>query len=141
MLTKRYTGGELTLYDSTRVMPMTRYHAMNKFAIQESGIGSTIQDVMKHFSKLSEHLRHNDVPNAAVELENLHYNFFLGLNKIDIKGRTFLCFVHSINGRPVNDVEDDTEAEAALLKIEGLGLTTGEVGDLLDDIKKKLISN
>lgn len=138
---KVVSNGTLTLYTSIKQLPITRYNQLNNFYAQQLGMGSDMDSVSKHYSKLDTFLATKDIEKAMIERVNLHYNLFMVLEQTDINSRSFLCFVHSINGQVVGDLDDDDEAEAALKMLYDTGCTVGDVEDIFDELKKKLIKS
>lgn len=148
----------VNIRETPRELPINRYTEFQKYLIQAAGIGSTVGEVESHFKKLYSFLSSGQVENAARESQNLLYNIHLNINKIDIDSFAFLCLVDSVvfykkskdpNGKiktVIDRVEQVTDySEAGLLnlsnKLGELGLTKGQVLDIISEVKKKSIED
>lgn len=139
MQERKLRNGTISLYTSIKQLPIVRYNQMNHFLAQEMGLGDDMSAVTRHLARLDVHLRAGDVPAAQQERINLGYNVALMLERIDIKSRVFLAFVHSIDGHPVGDLDDDNECDRALAALSAIGATVGDVEDIFEELKKKLM--
>lgn len=132
--------GSFQFSESIKELPIHRFSEFQKYLLQDSGIGSTIEDVYRHSERLDIFLAAGKTQEAINERANQHFNFFFMLNKITITHLTFAVFVDSIDGEPVTD-----HSEANLLsvceRLGRVGLQRGELESILEDIKKKLIPN
>lgn len=133
-------NGKFKICESIKELTIDRYSDFQKYLLQDSGIGSTIEDVYRHSEKIDVFIASGKIAEAATERSNQHFNFYLMLNKINITHLTFATLVDSID-----DVKIDDYSETALIKVcdqlGKVGLKREELEDVLTDIKKKLIPN
>lgn len=140
MRTITTSQGTFRISESIKELPIHRFSEFQKYLLQDSGMGSTIEDIYRHREKIDIFLAANKVQEAINESVNQHFNFFFMLNKIQITHLTFAVFVDSIDDKPVTD---HTEANLLLVcdQLGRIGLQRGELETILEDIKKKLIPN
>lgn len=141
MQEKQLRNGTIMLYDSIKQLPITRYNQMNHFLAQELGIGSDGGAVSRHLLKMDAHVEAGDKAAYLQERVNLGYNMVMMVNEIDIKSRVFLAMVHSIDGEPVGDLDDDAACTKALARLAATGITVGDVEKEFDEVKKKLMAS
>lgn len=137
-------GVEIKLYSSCYDLPMSRYNELRKYVLADSGIGSDMESINSHFNTLDSLLSHEKLQEAKQQRINLHTSFYLAIEKINIKNICFAVFVYSINGNPVLKPGMQLTEEVLIditRKLEHTGLRQGQVLDILDDLKKKLIPN
>jgi hypothetical protein len=133
------TNKEVTIefYDTIETLPIKRYQLLQKYSLIDGGIGSTMEDVLRHFNKFDNFLEAGDLESIAVERENLLMNF-----SFIIDGEsTFLymlgAMIKSIDG-VAQDVNDDTIDELVDL-IECLDISYYEVDKVVEAQKKSLL--
>lgn len=129
---------DIEFYDDIKLMPIEQLNAFQVNLLQDSGIGSTIQDYDRHEQKIDVFLASGKIEEALRERENKRYNYFLMLEKINTKVISIACLLHKIGDEVIEDFSDDAlkKHHAKLLE---LGITQGEVEEVIDTIKKKLI--
>lgn len=106
----KISNSRIELYDSVDDITQDRWHLFNKFLMQDSGVGSTIQDFDKHLFKLDSYLKAKKYAEARQERINLHLSVFNNLMGINFKSLAFACLIKSIDGKDVK-VENDDDAE------------------------------
>lgn len=131
-------SSEVCIYQSIKEMPIRKYNHMQSLLLQDSGIGSTLADIDRHFKTLDAMLQVNNLEAANTERQNLQLAFYSCLEKINYKSLAFVCCIESIDGKEVNEPSDE-----GLLKVVNKlnSLTYGEVDEILEDVKKNCISN
>lgn len=133
-------NGSFLINETTKELPINRYKDFQKYLVQESGIGSDINGIDNHFKNLDLFLQSNKIQEALVERYNLHINFYLIFERMDIKSLAFASLVDSINGQEVTDF-----SERNLLKISdqlgAMKFKRGQLENILQELKKKLIAN
>jgi hypothetical protein len=97
-----------------------------------------MSDVERHFSTLYKLIAANRLEEAGRESYNLHFNIHLAINKISIRHLSFACLIDSIDGDRILDYSEKNLLQVAN-KIGELGLTEGDVIDILEDVKKNSI--
>jgi hypothetical protein len=128
------------MFETTKEMPIDLYTQFTKYLVQDLGIGSDMRSAMNHLGNLFRFLKHEMIEEAGRETQNLYQNIFLSVNKINISHICFGCFVHSINGKEIEDY-----SESALIRLSGqlgkMGVTQGDALEILEDLKKNLMGN
>lgn len=137
MKERKLLNGSLVLYTSTKELPTIKFHLFNKFIAQDNGIGADMDAVSRHYAKFDTHLAVGDVEALKQERINLHYCFHLMFNDVDLKSRAMLCYIHSINGYKVGDLNDEMEVEKCMTLLDESGCTIGDVEEVIEEIKKK----
>lgn len=132
--------GSFKVLESIKELPINRFSEFQKYLLQDSGIGSTIEQVYQHSERLDVFLAANKVQEAINERANQHFNFFYMLNKISITHLTFAVFVDSIDDKPVSDYSEINLLQVCE-RLGRAGLQRGQLEEILEDIKKKLIPN
>jgi len=131
-------GGKVSVYENIKEFPIHVFAEFQKYLVQDAGIGSTMDDVTRHYSNMYRLLGAGMTAEAATECYNLYQNLYMALNKINIQHVCFVCFVHSIGGQVLLDYSE-TNLKATAARLGKMGLTQGHVEELLEDLKKKLI--
>jgi hypothetical protein len=132
--------GKLLLKESIKELTIGHYTEFTKYIVQESGIGSDMVSVNKHFNALDTFLANGKIDEARAERYNLHFNIVLALNKINITHMSFALFVYSIDGEEVKDYSE-SGLERICKRLAEVELGRGELETILSEIKKKLMTN
>lgn len=132
-------NGEITVYNSIKQLPIQRYTQLNIFFSQLIGIGDNFSSFHSHLRKIDSFSAAGDHEAARQERINLTYNMHMITEGIDIQTRCFLCMVKDINGQPVGDLENDKDCLDAFKLLTDSGCTVGDVEDILEELKKKLM--
>lgn len=130
-------GHKLEIYDSIDELPITRFHAFNRYLLIDSGVGSDLQDFDHHIMALLKFLEKGDVDSAKKEVLNLRQNVAFVYDQQSPKLNSFVPLIRSIDGRPVDDLSESGIAEVLNLLGEN-GVTHATIGRWVDDAKKKL---
>jgi len=130
----------VSLYQSIFELPAGRHATMQQYLVQAAGIGSSIGAVQRHFEQLAALMvaaqqEPHRLGEAADELANLHYNVQFMLEKFDPTQLAFGCLVAAVDGVPVTDLSEQGLKEL-LLRLSAMGLTQGQVSELLTDVKQ-----
>jgi hypothetical protein len=134
------SGNSFEIHESQKQLPINRYTDFQKYLLQDSGIGSTIADIDKHFKLLDTFLGAGSLEDAMRERHNLHIGLYLQINKINIEHISFACLIHSINGKRLEDFSE-THLIQVCRELGEMGLTQEHVGDILENVKKNSILN
>jgi hypothetical protein len=121
-------------------MPISVFVNLQKYIIQDSGIGSNMDDVNNHFAILYRYMGAGMLQEASNECYNLYQNIFLMLNSISIEHLSFCCFVHSIDDEEIKDFSE-SNLRLVSAQLGAGGVTQGDVDDILTDLKKKLTNS
>lgn len=136
---KSFFGSNHTikLFDSIKELTSERVHDLNKLSLQDVEIGSDMDAVAAHFSRLGTMLVAKKNDEALQEAKNLHNNIYYQIEKINIKSLCFSVYVHQIDGEFINDFSIDG-AMKTIKRCSQIGLKHSQVEDILDELKKKL---
>lgn len=132
--------GTILVNESIKELPISRYTDFNKYIIQDTGIGSDVHAIMKHFALLDSFLAAGKIDDARRERLNLHFNFVVAINKINITHISFAVLIKSINGQAIDDYSE-RGLERVCQTIGEIGVGRQELEGILSDVKKKLISS
>jgi hypothetical protein len=119
-------------------MPFERFFLFQKYAIMESGIGSDMNQVGKHFQKLHQFLGSKMIEEARKEAENLHFNIFSILNNMNYVCKAVAVLVSNINDKAFSDLSDEG-INTLTEHLMALKLTPEEVQTIFEEVKKKII--
>jgi hypothetical protein len=123
------------LYSSIKELPIVLSKRMSTYLLQDTGIGSSMNDVDDHLARLRIFVSNDRKTEALEELKNLRFNLFSMLSGLNYQSLAFGCLIASVDGQPVTDYS--SEGIAAL--VDKIGITQGDVEEYLDEIKKNWI--
>jgi hypothetical protein len=129
----------LTFFKSINELPIKRYQLLQKYSLIDAGIGSTLNDVLRHFSRLDQFIEVKDYDSIVAERENMLMSYQFMLSEQYIKSYVFACLIKTIDGQLV-DVNDDVIDEYVEM-LELSDLKIGQVEDITDSQKKSLMSS
>lgn len=123
------------VYDSIDELPIVNFQKYNKYLLIDAGVGSDIDDVDAHITRLARYIVSNDSKKALQELQNMRQNIHMINSKISPKYLAFAALIHSVDEKKVNDLSDDglKELLADLNEVKHSVLV-----DLLIRLKKKV---
>ena len=130
-------GHKLEVYDSIDELPITRFHAFNRYLLIDAGVGSDLSDFDSHIIALLKFLERSDVENAKKEVMNLRQNVAFAYDQQSPKLNAFVPLIRSINGKPLDDLSEETVTEV-LRMLSDNGVTAGTVSRWVEEAKKKL---
>lgn len=133
----RIKGHEIEFYDGIKDMPQRKFIAMQAALLQASGVGSTMEDVNKHFLTLDTFLAAGQIKEAITERQNLQLNIFASLNAIDFNSEALAYLVSSIDGKEAGTDSKSIKELTTILS----ELPKGQFDETLTELKKKLILN
>lgn len=137
MHTIQLKSHKIEVYDSIDELPVTRFHAFNRFLLIDAGIGSDLNDFDNHMISLLKYLEKGDTENAKKEAMNIRQNVAFVYDQVSPKLNAFVPLIRSIDGKPLEDLSD--ENIQAILKMLGNDeVPAGTVSRWVDDAKKKL---
>lgn len=128
----KVNGHKLQMYDSIDEMPMDRFVQYNRALLLDAGIGSNVDDISGHLAKLQSQLKHKLYDDLSQQLSNYHQALVMAVSEPNLKTRAFAALVKSVNGKPFNDLTD--ESISNLQK----KLTFGVIRRFLESVKKNL---
>lgn len=123
------------VYDSIDEMPIINFQKYNKYLLIDSGIGSDVDDIDAHITRIAKFIKANNNKKALQELQNMRQNMYMVNSGISPKYLAFAALIHSVDGKEVNDLSDD--GLKALLK-ELKEIKHSKVIDFLLWLKKKV---
>jgi hypothetical protein len=128
------------MHDSPRTIPESRRTEHDYYALIESGIGSTLEDVDRHFQTMAGLVGSTDVATQMNALNNARYLFDNLLAKeYAPRSLAFCCLLESINGERWLDYSPDG-LNALIERLSSLGVGTDVMLDIWLDLKKKIYS-
>jgi hypothetical protein len=133
-------SNKVLLYHAADELPIKRYSRFQKYNLIESGVGSDMESIAKHFAKLFEFISYKLHKEALEESKNLYYSFYMMLEEINIPGMAFACLVYSINDEVIVDISEDN-LKNTVQRLSDMGLNQKDVEHKVKDVKKKSIEN
>lgn len=107
MKTVQLNGRIIKLYDSIDEMPIVNFQKYNKYLLIDSGIGSDINSVDEHVTKIAKFIKANDSRKALQELQNMRQNLYMINSEISPGHLAFAALIQSIDGKEITDLSDD----------------------------------
>ena len=98
----------IKVYDSIDEMPIINFQKYNKYLLIDSGIGSDSDDIDAHIVKIAKYIKANDNKKALQELQNMRQNIYMVNSEISPKYLAFAALIHSIDGKELIDLSDDS---------------------------------
>jgi hypothetical protein len=135
-----YPKTVIAVYDSIKEMPIDRFNEFQKMLFYQIGVGSSIDDFNKHFSRLIAYVGNGEKESAMQEMKNLYNGYFNAINGISPYSFAFACMIDNVNGTKYEGVsmEDHRDMVAVLAK---KGLKYEQVNDTLEEVKKNFIQS
>lgn len=130
----------LKVYNSVKELPIELSKKMQSYLLQESGVGSTVQDVDGHLARLTTFLAKDMKAEAIEETQNLRLALFSGVMEMRFDSPAFGCLVYSVDGKRVEDYSA-TGLQELMAMLSEKGLTNEKMEEVLSDVKKNLIPN
>ncbi|GAB4042588.1 hypothetical protein [Spirosoma litoris] len=128
--------GVIELHDSPRKLPESRRVEFDYYSLIESGIGSSIQDIDRHFEPLMLILGSDDLQAQTNAVNNIRYLFFGLLHKqISPKSLAFAALVETVNGKRWDDYTEEG-LQGLVLKLSQMGLTQEIIDEVLPELRK-----
>lgn len=134
------SNNKYEFYTSIKELKEKQWHKAQMFLLFESGVGSTMESISAHYTKIFQHLTLNQNEFATEEAFNLYTNWNTFLNNISYKTLALACFIKSVNGKEP-DLKTDEDYVNLHTKLLDDGLTNGNLEEILDSLKKKLQAN
>lgn len=136
MKTVKMGGKEVKLYDSIDEMPVTNFQKYNKYLLIDSGVGSDVDDIDGHITKLARLITADEKAKALQELQNMRQNIYMVNSMVSPRHMAFAALIHSVDGEKVDDLSDDGLKDL----LERLrGAKRSQMVELLEGLKKKRI--
>lgn len=137
--TNLQTGEETTIqfYDSVETLPIKRYQLLQKYSLIDGGIGSSLEDVLRHFQKFDNFIEVKDMDSLVIERENLMMNFSFMLEQKSTATYMLASMVKSVDGQ-ATDVNDENIDELVEL-LECLDISYHEIEKVIETQKKSLV--
>lgn len=101
----------IKLYDSIDEMPIVNFQKYNKYLLIDSGIGSDIDDIDAHITRVAKYIQLGDKKKAIMELQNMRQNIHMVNSEISPKYLAFASLIHSIDGKEITDLSDSNLKE------------------------------
>jgi hypothetical protein len=130
----------IELFGSIKELPITRYKALQLLLLQDSGIGADMGAIDAKLEKILMFANAGKTNETREEVLNLRYTFHSMLKGLDYKTRAFGCLVNKINGVQQADITDEGLKNTVKV-IEDMGVTSEELNEWWEDLKKNLIPN
>lgn len=135
MKTVKVGKRSVEIYDSIDELPIKRYHRFNKYMLVDSGIGSDLNDINDHISKILRYIDKSDKKNAKTQLENMRQSLYLISQETNIRHLSFMVLIKSIDGKEVYDISDEN-LKRLLKRFENE--SKGFLNRLIESVKKKI---
>lgn len=125
----------IRVYDSIDEMPIVNFQKYNKYLLIDSGVGSDVDDIDAHITRVAKYIKAGDSKKALLELQNMRQNMHMVNSEISPKYLAFAALIHSVDGKEVDDLSDDGLKK---LLLELKAIKHSKVMDFLLWLKKKV---
>ncbi|WP_128547194.1 hypothetical protein [Larkinella soli] len=130
------SGCVVEFYDSARKLPESRRVEADCYQLIESGVGSSIDDVDRHFDGLLALANADRKDEFMTAINNLRYLFFNLLHKqLSARSLSLACLVATVDGQPWEDWTEEG-LERLVKRLSDEGLTDEMVAETLPAVKK-----
>lgn len=140
MITYKAGNKELEFYSSIDELPVERYMQFQAVALQDAGIGSTVEAYDRHLEQAFSYLKENRVEDAMGVLQNQRFNVFFVMAKINTNSLMLACLCNKIGKELRMDISDEGLQVTAKL-INKAGFNQAQAVALCKELKKKSITN
>lgn len=139
MTTLQLNETTVLIHDSPRTLPESRRTEHDYYSLIESGIGSTMADVDRHFDQMVTLIGSPDTDAQLTAVNNTRFLFFHLLEKqYSARSLALCCLVESVNDKPHTDYSPEG-LEALSRRLSDAGLTDAILIEQLGDVKKNSI--
>lgn len=140
MHTLTLPGGVVTLHDSPRTIPESRRVEHDYYALVESGVGSTMEDIDRHFEPMIALIGGNP-DDMVTAINNTRFLFAQILERqVSARSLAFCCLVATVDGEPWTDFSPDG-VDALSRGLSDKGLTDELITEHWQTVKKNSMLN
>jgi hypothetical protein len=132
----KFDGHEVELFDSIHNLPILRMQRYNKYLMQASDIGNTLEDYDEKTLKAVQFLKKGMMTEAIQEFENRRQCVFNALNEFSPQGKAFAVLVKRIDDKEYKDFSPDA-LDKCLEHLDKIGLGNATSIEKLKEVKKK----
>jgi hypothetical protein len=129
-------SSKIELYESIDDLPIVRYHLFQLMLLQDSGIGSTMGDVVEHLSKMDYFMTHDMKKEAQDVRRNLQVTYFNIINELNYNHLAYACLVKRIGDETFTSIQTEHDVKQIHDKLKAI-VTVKEVDEEVE--KKKMI--
>lgn len=137
MLTKTINNTEYKFYASAKEMPIKLYNQVQRFLLQDMGIGSTMEAIDERFAVLDSLLSAGKIEEAIQERENQRFAFYTMIQGVNYRSLAFACHIFSIGGERLKDYSEENLQDVT----NDLNISVKEVDEIMADLKKNFALN
>lgn len=130
----------IELYNSIDELSTERFAVYNKMLLIDSGIGSDMDAIDTHITKIMRYLTQDKKDDARIELGNMRMSFYFVIENLSPRHLSYAALVYKIDGKLVTDFSDDN-LQRMLKKFSDWGATRGYFEKVLEAVKKKFKLN
>lgn len=127
-------GKKVLIYDSIEELPIQRFHKFNKYMLVDAGIGSDLNDINEHLTKIQRFIK-TDPKQAHIQLSNLRQSLFMVTEEINVKHLSLVALIYSIDGEEVTDLSDESIKRISKSLSE---VKKSYINRIIDAVKKKI---
>lgn len=95
------------VYESIDEMPIINFQKYNKYLLIDSGIGSDVDDIDRHITRIAKFVKSGDKAKAIQELQNMRQNMYMINSSISPKNLAFAALIYSVDGQKITDYSDE----------------------------------
>lgn len=137
MKTEKIGRHRIELYDSIDELTTERFFTYNKMLLIDSGIGSDMQAIDDHITRLLRYLKTDKKEEAAQELINMRSSFYFVIENLSPKYLSFAALVYKVDGKLVTDFSDENLTRL-VERFSSWGADVGFLDRAIEAVKKKL---
>lgn len=136
MIKVELPGLTIHRYQNAKDMPAGRYHAFQKYIIEEWATGGDIHAVDSKIGILGQLIKNKETDKALRELNNLRMGFNYSLHEVNIGSYAFACSIAQIGEQKREDYSEAALKE--VVEIVGKHISQKDIDEAVGALKKKL---
>lgn len=136
MITETIGKHTIKRHDDINELIVQQYNLFNEYALYDSQVGHTLEDVARHFQQIDFFLANKKVEEALQARKNQHQAFYHIFQRNNFPALQWAALLDSIDGEPVTDFSVDN-LKRIIDVFSKEGLTQGKVVTDVELAKKK----
>jgi hypothetical protein len=130
------TGTVVVFHDSARKLPESRRVEADCYSLIESGIGSSIEDIDRHYEPMLALIAAGNYDDLPTAINNQRYLFYNLLHKqISARSLALMCLIHTVDSKEWDDYTEEGLTKL-VEQLSANGLTDELISETLTNVKK-----
>lgn len=130
-------GLSLEFYNSIKDLPNYRHFKAKSFQLWYNSVGNTLDSVRSNLVKAIEFIAYDKKSDAITCIQNADLGLEVVMSDEDFEIKELICYIKSINGKPLGNKLSDGEIEEIYDKVLESEFGYDVLIETLNAIKKK----